>query len=79
VDQGRCQGHTLCALGAPDLFNLSEEDGHAWPAVDIVPADRREAARRAELDCPERAIALVETESESDAAQSHSTRTGRFT
>ncbi|MFZ2173758.1 MAG: ferredoxin [Rhodococcus sp. (in: high G+C Gram-positive bacteria)] len=62
VDQARCQGHTLCALGAPDLFELSEEDGHAQPAVDIVPSDRREAAQRAELDCPERTISLTGNE-----------------
>lgn len=58
VDEVRCQGHTLCALNAPDLFDLSDEDGHARPAVDRVPPDRQEAARRAAADCPERAIAV---------------------
>lgn len=62
MDQARCQGHALCALGTPDLFELSEEDGHAQPARDVVPSDRREAAQRAELDCPERAISLTDSE-----------------
>jgi ferredoxin len=60
VDQARCQGHTLCALGAPDLFELSEEDGHARPAVDPVPVGLRDAARHAEVACPERAITVSE-------------------
>jgi ferredoxin len=59
VDAARCQGHTLCALGAPDLFDLSDEDGHARPAVARVPSARYEAARRAVADCPERAITVT--------------------
>jgi len=69
VDQARCQGHALCALGAPELFELSMEDGHARPAHDTVPADRHDAAVRAELDCPERAISLVDTDGDNYTPQ----------
>ena len=28
-----CQGHTLCAMSAPEIFDLREEDGHAVVTV----------------------------------------------
>ena len=31
VDSGRCQGHTLCSMIAPDAFELSDIDGTASP------------------------------------------------
>ncbi|WP_029431387.1 ferredoxin [Blastococcus sp. URHD0036] len=58
VDSTVCQGHTLCAMTAPDLFVLSDEDGHAAAAVDAVPPGREEAAREAARTCPEQAVAL---------------------
>jgi ferredoxin len=60
VDSAVCQGHTLCALAAPDIFGLDDEDGHAFALVDTVPAGLHEAAKRAALGCPEGAITLVE-------------------
>lgn len=69
VDQARCQGHALCALGAAELFEMSMDDGHARPAHDVVPAELRDAAVRAELDCPERAISLVDTDGDHLTAQ----------
>lgn len=64
VDSALCQGHTLCALAAPDLFGLGDEDGHSFALVDTVPEGLQEAARRAALGCPEGAITLVEGESD---------------
>ena len=29
-----CQGHTLCNMAAPDVFQLRDEDGHAYVVVD---------------------------------------------
>lgn len=60
VDPDKCQGHTLCAMAAPDLFTLREEDGHAEVGDGVVPPEREEAARRAVLGCPERAIEIIE-------------------
>lgn len=53
-----CQGHTLCATAAPEIFGLREEDGHAFVINAEVPDGMEEAAERAALGCPERAIVI---------------------
>lgn len=58
VDSERCQGHTLCAMIAPDVFELDEVDGHSSAITEDVPADGQEQAREAADSCPERAIFL---------------------
>ena len=40
VDPAISQGHTLCAFNAPDLFVLSEEDGHMSAVSEDVPKAR---------------------------------------
>jgi ferredoxin len=60
VDPDICQGHTLCAMTAPNLFALSDEDGHAWAIDEDVPAGQEELAREAGRSCPEQAIVLSE-------------------
>ena len=60
VDSELCQGHTLCNMAAPDIFQLREEDGHAYVVVDELTAEQVGLARRAELGCPERAITVEE-------------------
>ncbi len=62
VDGEICQGHTLCAMSAPDLFALSEEDGHAWAISEEVPAGQEERAREAVRSCPEQAIVVLSDE-----------------
>jgi len=59
VDPERCQGHTLCAMRAPDTFELSEIDGHSSVVREEVPADQEADVREAVLSCPERAISLI--------------------
>jgi ferredoxin len=58
VDPEKCQGHTLCAMRAPDLFELDEIDGHSSAVTDEVPADQEADAREAARSCPEQAIIL---------------------
>ncbi|SEP05323.1 ferredoxin [Trujillonella endophytica] len=58
VDSNVCQGHTLCAMTAPDLFVLSDEDGHASAVGGDVPPNREAAAREAARTCPEQAVVL---------------------
>lgn len=58
VDPTVCQGHTLCAMSAPDAFELSEVDGHATATFTDVPDDHRAGVRDAARSCPERAIVL---------------------
>lgn len=58
VDPDICQGHTLCAMTAPDLFELSDIDGHANAINEDVPADQETLAKEAARTCPEQAIIL---------------------
>ena len=64
VDQLRCQGHTLCAKSAPEVFLLDDDDGHASVADSIaaggVPAELWDAVRDAARGCPEMAIVISE-------------------
>jgi ferredoxin len=58
VDGSKCQGHTLCAMYAPELFELDPEDGHSQVVGDEVPAGLEGGAREAARSCPEQAISL---------------------
>lgn len=58
VVEPACQGHTLCAIAAPEIFKLREEDGHAYVESEDVPESQQEAVRRAAMGCPERAIVV---------------------
>jgi ferredoxin len=58
VDASRCQGHTLCAMIAPDSFELDDVDGHASAVNEIVPEDQQDAVREAAQSCPEQAIVI---------------------
>lgn len=60
VDSDRCQGHTLCAMIAPDSFLLSDIDGTSSPVNDVVPADQQDVVREAAQSCPEQAISIEE-------------------
>lgn len=59
VDQERCQGHTLCAMKAPQLFELDDIDGHSSAITEDVPAELESLATAAVRSCPERAISVV--------------------
>lgn len=58
VDGSRCQGHTLCAMIAPDSFELDDVDGHASPTSEVVPADQEGLVKEAAHSCPEQAIVV---------------------
>jgi len=58
VDPALCQGHTLCAMTAPGIFALREEDGHAEVTDEHVPAVHEAAVREAVFSCPEQAITV---------------------
>lgn len=59
MDPDKCQGHTLCAMAAPDVFRLSDFDGHASAIEGDVPAELEEAVRDAAATCPEQAIEIT--------------------
>ncbi|BBX41776.1 ferredoxin [Mycobacterium simiae] len=60
VDSQRCQGHTLCAMIAPDSFELSDMDGSSSAVSEVVPADQEDQVREAAHSCPEQAIMITD-------------------
>lgn len=56
IDEKKCQGHTMCQMTAPEVFALSEIDGHAIVVVDQVPEGMEDDAMDAVYSCPEEAI-----------------------
>jgi len=58
VDQSLCQGHTLCAMKAPEVFELDDVDGHSSPISPDVPAGQEANVVNAVKSCPERAISV---------------------
>ncbi|MCU4182903.1 ferredoxin [Acidiferrimicrobium sp. IK] len=59
VDETKCQGHTLCAMAAPDIFELSDFDGHAQAVAGDVPPHLEDAVKAAASTCPEQAIVIT--------------------
>jgi ferredoxin len=60
VDPQRCQGHTVCAMIAPNMFQLSEIDGSSSAVSEVVSADQEGLVREAVHSCPEQAIHVEE-------------------
>ncbi len=60
VDPQRCQGHTLCAMIAPEMFVLSDVDGSSSAVCEVVPPDQEDLVREAAHSCPEQAISIEE-------------------
>ena len=56
VDDRLCQGHAMCTLACPELFELSDEDGHAFVRQADVPPELSEKIEQAVRGCPEGAI-----------------------
>lgn len=59
VDDTKCHGHQMCAIASPEVFG-SDDYGNAVVLIHPVPADLEASVRRAEANCPERAITLYE-------------------
>jgi len=60
VDGGKCHGHQMCAIAAPEVFG-SDEYGNATVLIEgEIPAALEAKVRRAEGNCPERAITIEE-------------------
>jgi ferredoxin len=58
IDPGRCQGHAICFLLAPDLFEV-DEDGRGSVIRPAISNDDDEAQALVTVDrCPEHAISL---------------------
>ncbi|WP_349270535.1 ferredoxin [Mycolicibacterium parafortuitum] len=60
VESSRCQGHTLCAMIAPESFVLDDVDGHAHAVPGRVPDGHHASVAEAARSCPEQAILLTD-------------------
>lgn len=60
IETSLCQGHGRCYDLAPGLFGEDEEGYGKVLGAGLVPPGSQPEARRAELNCPERAIRLIE-------------------
>ncbi len=62
VDKGLCQGHSVCAAEAPELFRIVD-GGLAYPQAEVIPAEPpAELISKAEAAaeyCPNGAITII--------------------
>lgn len=56
IDHAKCVGHGMCKLAAPNVFDLSDEDGHGYVISEDLPPGFEEAVEQAERGCPEGAV-----------------------
>lgn len=68
VDRDSCVGSGVCALFEPDFFDQSEDDGLVLPRVRDAAPEALQALRVAASRCPARAIVLVPSEVQGNAA-----------
>jgi ferredoxin len=61
VDRMRCDGHALCLLNAPDVFELDETE-HAVVTNPTPSEEERGAVLQARLQCPTQAITVEDDE-----------------
>jgi ferredoxin len=60
VDGELCHGHQMCAIAAPEVFG-SDDFGNAVVLIDgPIPAHLEAATRRAQGNCPERAVLITD-------------------
>jgi len=58
VDADACHGHQSCAIAAPEVFG-ADDYGNAVVLVEgDIPVELEAKVRRAEGNCPERAITI---------------------
>jgi ferredoxin len=58
VDGDACHGHQSCAIAAPEVFG-ADDYGNAVVLIEgPIPTELEAKVRRAEGNCPERAIIL---------------------
>jgi ferredoxin len=60
VDRARCDGHGVCQMSVPEVFELSADDGLADVLLDPIPSEFQAGAQLAADECPERAITILD-------------------
>ncbi|WP_338178199.1 ferredoxin [Jatrophihabitans sp.] len=59
IDSTKCQGHAVCLTHSPETFDFDDVAGKAFVVVADVAPEHEDHVRRAEANCPERAIEIV--------------------
>jgi ferredoxin len=58
VEEDSCHGHQSCAIAAPEVFG-ADDYGNAVVLIEgVIPVELEAKVRRAEGNCPERAIVI---------------------
>ena len=58
IDAERCQGHQMCSIAAPEVFGADDYGNSVLLIEGDIPAELEAKVRRAEGNCPERAITI---------------------
>jgi ferredoxin len=53
-----CQGHAMCKLACPEIFELNDDDGHGYVLKEEVPVHLEPNVQNAVQSCPEQAIEI---------------------
>jgi ferredoxin len=60
LDDDICQGHQACAIVAPDIFGSNDIGNAVVLITSDIPSEMQELARRAQRNCPEHAITIID-------------------
>ncbi|HTW18264.1 MAG TPA: ferredoxin [Nocardioides sp.] len=61
ADLDKCQGHGLCRMSAPDVYDVTVDEGQVIVKFDgDVPEELEDAAALGVDSCPEIALSIVE-------------------
>mgnify|MGYP005995733351 FL=1 len=61
ADLDKCQGHGLCRMSAPDVFDVTVDEGQVIVKFDgEIPEELEDAAALGVESCPEIALAVVD-------------------
>lgn len=59
IDWDKCEGNGVCARLAPEVFSVDDE-GNSDVLLEDVPEGLRAKALAAQLQCPTKAVSVVE-------------------
>jgi ferredoxin len=59
IDTEVCQGHGVCHMSAPEIFQLRGDDGQSYVLDEVIAESLEEAAYLGAHSCPERAITIL--------------------
>jgi ferredoxin len=61
ADLDKCQGHGLCRMSAPDVFDVTPEEGQVIVKFDgEIPEELEDGAALGVESCPEIALSVVD-------------------